>query len=78
MLNLPAVISKAAENFGEWLNRGSEDTQVYRGLDPVSGKPIYAGISNDPERRQSQHGDKYVVSPLTGESMTKNQARAVE
>ena len=50
---------------------------VYHGVD--AGKPVYAGITNDIARRQSQHGERFVLEQLTpAAGVTRGQARAIE
>lgn len=40
---------------------------------------MYAGITNDMGRRQSEHGSRFVLDQLTPEAgLTRGQARAVE
>lgn len=51
---------------------------VYRGVDST-GSPIYAGISNDVERRAAQHGSRFAaLDVVTGSSVTRGEARAIE
>ncbi|QGQ20475.1 hypothetical protein GC089_16370 [Cellulomonas sp. JZ18] len=50
---------------------------VYYGVD--RGKPVYAGITDDIARRQSQHGSRFVLEQLTPSGgVTRGQARAIE
>lgn len=62
------------------LTRGHNATtgvHVYHGVD--AGNPVYAGITNDMGRRQSEHGSRFVLDQLTPEAgLTRGQARAVE
>jgi RHS repeat-associated protein len=49
---------------------------VYTGV--KGGKDTYVGITNDLERRAAQHGERFALSPVTSESMTRGEARAIE
>lgn len=40
---------------------------------------VYAGITNNLARRGAQHGDRFVIKPVTGTGgVTRGQARAIE
>jgi RHS repeat-associated protein len=53
---------------------------VYLGIDKVTKKPIYAGITNDYLRRQAEHGTRFERLDALNEAslLTRGQARAVE
>jgi hypothetical protein len=59
------------------LGRNAEEgVHVYYGTS--GGKNIYAGITNNVERRGIEHGDRFVLNPITTEGLTRGEARAVE
>lgn len=41
------------------------------------GKDVYVGITNKLGRRAAEHGDRFVLSPMTSESVTRGEARAI-
>ena len=42
------------------------------------GKNAYVGITSNIARRQAEHGDNYVLRPITTTPVTRGQARAIE
>jgi hypothetical protein len=59
------------------LQGGPANVHVYYGVRNGQGR-VYSGISNDVARRQAQHGDRFVLEPITTEGVTRGQARAIE
>ena len=60
------------------LKKGPKNVHVYRGLDE-NGNAVYAGITNNLERRASQHGDRFsALDPVTTSPVTRGEARAIE
>ncbi|MBW7877612.1 MAG: hypothetical protein H3C47_16670, partial [Candidatus Cloacimonetes bacterium] len=59
------------------LNNGDENVQVYLGRNRT-GEPVYVGISNDVNRRQIEHGDRFRIDPIADEKLTRMQAKAIE
>lgn len=55
---------------------GEKDTHVYLGM--YDGEAIYVGITKNLQARQWQHGDKYLLEPITNEPVSRRQARAIE
>ena len=52
--------------------------QVYLGYDQ-SGTDVYVGITNNLAKRQSKHGRRFRISPITsGSGVTRGEARAIE
>ena len=62
--------------FPNALAGGPANVHVYHGL--RDGRSVYAGITNDIARRQSQHGARFALEPITTTPMTRGQARAIE
>lgn len=58
------------------LKGGPADVDVYYGT--VGGKPVYAGITNNIDRRAAQHGDRFQLDPVTTSGVTRGEARAIE
>jgi hypothetical protein len=55
------------------------DTGVDVYLGVRNGKPVYAGISNNVEARAAQHGARFDgLRQITGQSVTRGEARAIE
>jgi RHS repeat-associated protein len=71
--------ARAAEpKLPQALAGGSADTHVYLGMS-VEDEPIYAGITNDVNRRQAEHGRRFTyLQPITESPVTRGQARAIE
>ena len=59
------------------LSGGDAVVDVYYGLNK-KGDRVYVGISNDVDRRQREHGDKFALSTLTTQPVTRGEARAIE
>ena len=58
-------------------HNAEEGVHVYQGY--RDGENVYSGITNNFERRQAQHGDRFTMEQLTGEEgLTRGEARAVE
>ncbi len=55
---------------------GPADTYVYLGI--RNGEPVYVGLTNNIARRQSEHGARFVLRPITQTPVTRLQARAIE
>ncbi len=56
---------------------GKADVVIYKGYDDT-GKEVYAGITNDLNRRKKQHGDRFDPVKISDELLTRGQARSVE
>lgn len=66
-------------DFDKWLNKGPKDVTPYWGM--KGGKRDYVGISNNLTRRFFEHkrkGGFTRLKAITGTSLTRNQARAIE
>ena len=72
----PAIRALDDLPFPDELAGGPSNVHVYFGV--RDGKPLYAGITNNVGRRQAQHGDQFVLDPLTTDPVTRGQARAIE
>jgi hypothetical protein len=73
------VAANAGTKLPEALTLGKnaeEGVHVYYGTS--GGKNVYAGITNSVERRGIEHGDRFVLNPITTEGLTRGEARAVE
>lgn len=73
------VAANAGAKLPEALTLGKnaeEGVHVYYGTS--GGKNVYAGITNNVERRGIEHGDRFVLNPITTEGLTRGEARAVE
>ena len=74
------VATNAARGLPQALTVGRNarsSVHVYYGVE--SGKPVYAGITNNIVRRQGQHGGRFVLEQLTpAAGVTRGQARAIE
>ena len=71
------IRGKRNSKIPESLLQGKADTRVYLGI--KNGKPNYVGITNDIERRQNQHGDRFdYLQEITSEPLTRRQARSIE
>jgi hypothetical protein len=60
----------------ESLLKGESDTHAYLGV--KNQEPVYTGVTKDPIRRASQHGDRFVLRKITDNPLTTRQAKAVE
>ena len=49
---------------------------MYQGVS--KGENVYVGITNNLARRGAQHGDRFVISPMTTAPVTRGEARAIE
>ena len=58
------------------LKSGPNNTFVYLGV--RDGEPVYVGITNDIQRRQGEHGDRFVIEPINNKPITRGQGRAIE
>ncbi len=58
------------------LAAGESTTHVYKGL--KNGEDVYTGITTDIARRQSQHGERFLLEPLTLSPLRRGEARAIE
>lgn len=75
--DLIALTSKYSKEFIEWLHKGPVGTKVYIGLDVLTEKPAYVGITVDIARRQGEHQLKYNIKAIT-DFMTRHEARCIE
>jgi hypothetical protein len=55
---------------------GLANTDVYIGNS--AGSEVYAGITNDLDRRAKQHGDRFAIRAITNEPVVRGAARAIE
>jgi hypothetical protein len=70
-----AITSQQLKKF---LAAGSADTHVYLGIS-AEDEPVYAGITNNVNRRQTEHGRRFTyLRPITDAPVTRGQARAIE
>jgi RHS repeat-associated protein len=60
----------------ESLLKGESDTHAYLGV--KNQEPVYTGVTKDPIRRASQHGDRFVLRKITDNPLTTRQAKAIE
>jgi hypothetical protein len=72
----PANAGNAGASVSAKLLEGDANTHVYLGM--KDGKVVYAGITKDISARQTQHGDRFVLQPLTTDPLIRNQARSIE
>lgn len=74
----PAARLNAADLEAQtWLNKGVQDSKVYLGY--KDGKPAYVGITNNPQRRAVEHGEKLdSLKVLNANGLTRNQTRGIE
>ncbi len=74
-------VSAPAPSFPHELTLGNNaqtGVHVYQGVDGA-GKDVYAGITNDLERRQAQHGGRFTLQQMTDQQgLTRGEARSVE
>jgi hypothetical protein len=67
----------ALPTFPKALAGGPANTHVYLGI--RNGKPVYAGITTNIDRRSSQHGARFdQLQQVTTAPLTRGQARAIE
>ena len=72
-----SIVSERRSKVPTSLLDGEANTRVYLGI--KDGKPNYVGITNNIERRQSQHGFRFdYLQEITNEPLTRRQARAIE
>lgn len=65
-----------AADFAKWLNKGSNNVNVYKGFD-AAGSDVYVGVTNNLARRQGEWGNTLRIDQIH-EGLTRNQARAIE
>ncbi len=75
--DLIALTSKYSKEFVDWLLKGPKNTKVYIGLDILTRKPAYVGITVDIARRQTEHASKYFINEIS-DFMTRHEARCIE
>ncbi|MGA8789009.1 MAG: RHS repeat-associated core domain-containing protein, partial [Paenarthrobacter sp.] len=59
------------------LTGGPANTDVYFGQD-ASSNNVYVGITKDLTKRQSQHGERFILQGITKQRVTRGEARAIE
>lgn len=76
--SIKAVVTgaKGAAELPAALRGGEASVQVYSGV--RNGEPVYVGITNNVARRQVEHGERFVVDPITTSPVTRGEARAIE
>ncbi|WP_413775463.1 RHS repeat-associated core domain-containing protein [Paenarthrobacter sp. PAE-2] len=72
-----AIMSTGTPTLPAALAGGPADTDVYFSQD-ASGNNVYAGITKDLTKRQSQHGDRFFIRGITKARVTRGEARAIE
>lgn len=70
------VTLKTTAELPNALRGGEATTDVYLGV--RDGKEVYVGITNNLQRRQAQHADRFDLAGITGSPLTRGEARAVE
>jgi len=71
------VYTSTEPDFPNALEGGESNNFVYLGYDE-NGNSVYAGITNDIDRRQTEHGDRFRIEALNENPLTRGQARAIE
>jgi RHS repeat-associated protein len=64
--------------FQQWLTKGEKNVGNYIGNDPITGEPIYTGITNNFEVRQYQWRGIYDLQKINEGNLFRNQARCIE
>jgi len=64
--------------FQQWLTKGEKNVGNYIGNDPITGEPVYTGITNNFKVRQNQWEGVYKIEPINEGNLFRNQARCIE
>jgi RHS repeat-associated protein len=75
-LTVAAEAKAASKTLPAALQGGEATVHVYFGV--RNGERVYVGITNDLARRQSEHGDRFILQAITQTPVTRGEARAIE
>lgn len=75
--DISSVYTSEEPEFPHALQGGESNNYVYIGYDE-NGEAIYAGITNNIDRRQYEHRDRFDIDPLNDSPLTRGQVRAIE